>query len=50
VRSFSNEVHPAVLLEGIANVSGISYRWGNCNLLSDHATKLADSDELEPER
>ncbi|WP_085610934.1 MULTISPECIES: SIR2 family protein [unclassified Pseudomonas] len=50
VRSFSNEVHPAVLLDGIASVSGISYRWGNCNLLSDHATKLADSDELESER
>lgn len=44
---FTNEVHPALVFEGIANDSGIPIRWFGVSLLTDQASKLANLDDLE---
>ncbi|ARB44138.1 SIR2 family NAD-dependent protein deacylase [Alloalcanivorax xenomutans] len=45
--SFSNELHPLLLLEGISNTVGMPLRWNNINFLVDHAARLAELDDID---
>ena len=45
--SFSNELHPLVLLEGITGTVGMPLRWNNVNFLVDQAARVAELKEVD---
>ncbi len=45
--SFSNELHPTLLVEGLTNTVGIPIRWKNVNLIVDIIEDLAKLETIE---
>lgn len=45
--TFSNELHPLLLLEGISNTVGMPLRWEYTNFLVDQATKIAELENID---
>lgn len=44
--TFSNELHPLLLLEGISNTVGMPLRWGHTNFLVEQAEKIAELENI----
>lgn len=44
--SFSNELHPLLLLEGISNSVGMPLRWSGVSFLVEQAARLAELEDL----
>lgn len=45
--TFSNELHPLLLLEGISNTVGMPLRWEYTNFLVDQAIKIAELENID---
>lgn len=45
--SFSNEVHPLLLHEGISNTVGMPLSWDNVGFLAEQAARLAELDGID---
>lgn len=45
--SFSNELHPLLLLEGISGIVGMPLRWNGVNFLVEQAARLAELDGVD---
>ena len=45
--TWSNELHPLLLLEGISNTVGLPLRWQHTNFLVDSAAKIAELTEID---
>lgn len=45
--SFSNELHPLLLLEGISNTVGMPLRWNNVSFLVEQAARIAELEEID---
>lgn len=45
--TFSNELHPLLLLEGIACSAGMPLRWNGVSFLLEQASRLAELDEID---
>ncbi|RMX05960.1 SIR2 family protein [Corticibacter populi] len=45
--SFSNELHPLLLLEGISGIVGMPLRWNGVSFLVDQAARIAELDGID---
>lgn len=45
--SFSNELHPLLLLEGISSTVGMPLRWNSVNLLVEQAARITELDGID---
>ena len=45
--TFSNELHPLLLLEGISNTVGMPLRWSGVSFLVEHAAKSAELEGID---
>lgn len=45
--TFSSELHPFLLLDGVTRHLGLPLRWGNVNFLVEQANKLSKLDDLD---
>lgn len=45
--TFSNELHPLLLLEGISSTVGMPLRWSSVNFLVDQAARIAELEEID---
>ncbi len=44
--TYSNEIHPLLLLEGISNTVGVPLRWNSMNILIKQAAELAELEDM----
>jgi len=47
--TFSGELHPLLLLEGVSRTVGMPLRWSNTDFLAESAAKLTELDDLNDE-
>lgn len=45
--TFSSELHPLLLLEGISNTVGVPLRWEHTSFLAEQAAKVAELDNID---
>ncbi|MEQ1512806.1 MAG: SIR2 family protein [Lysobacteraceae bacterium] len=45
--TFSGQLHPLLLLEGVCDLSGMPIRWSNVNLLAEEASRLAMLEDID---
>lgn len=45
--TFSSELHPLLLLEGISNTAGVPLRWKHTSFLAEQAAKVAELDNID---